>query len=108
MADADAAYAPTYYVETDGLLAPEGVYGKELHSTKSIAVQINEAQLFFDLSKTQDPIQYSQLTKTSAPMPPVLVKVPNEGRVKMLLGLVPYEADPFITPKPQLMANFSR
>ena len=88
MADADAAYAPTYYVETDGLLAPEGVYGKELHSTKSIAVQINEAQLFFDLSKTQDPIQYSQLTKTSAPMP-VLVKVPNEGRVKMLLRLAP-------------------
>ena len=31
MADADAAYAPSYYDETNGLPAPEGVY-----STKSI------------------------------------------------------------------------
>jgi len=37
MADADAAYAPSYYDETNGLPAPEGVYGnKEIHSTKSI------------------------------------------------------------------------
>ena len=105
MADAEAAYAPTYIVETDGLPVPEGVYGKEIHSTKSIAVQINEAQLFLDLIKTQDPIQYSQLTKTSAPMP-VLVKVPGEGRDKMLLGVAPYEADPFITPKPTINGKF--
>ena len=105
MADADAAYAPSYYDETNGLPAPEGVYGKEIHSTKSIAVQINEAQLFLDLIKTQDPIQYSQLTKTSAPMP-VLVKVPGEGRDKMLLGVAPYEADPFITPKPTINGKF--
>ena len=109
MADADAAYAPSYcYGETIGLPAPEGVHGKEIHSTKSIAVQINEAQLFLDLIKTQDPIQYSQLTKTSAPsMPVLLVKVPpGEGRVKMLLGVAPYEADLFITPKPPIDGKF--
>ena len=79
-----------------GLPAPEGVYGKKIHSTKSIAVQINEAQLFLDLIKTQDPVQYSQLTKTR-----------NEGRVKkMLLGLAPYEADLFITPKPPIDGKF--
>ena len=90
MADANAAYAPSYYDEMVGLPAPEGVYSKEIHSTKSIAVQINEPQLFLDLIKTQDPVQYSQLAKTSASMP-FLVKVPGEGsRVKMLLGLEPY------------------
>jgi hypothetical protein len=41
---------------------------------------------------TQDPIQYTNLTHTSAPMP-VLIKVPGEGRVKMLLRLAPYKAD---------------
>ena len=95
MADADGAYVPTYIADTDGLLVPEGVYSKEIHSTKSIAVQINEAQLFLDL------IKYLQLTKTSAPMP-VLLKVPGESRVKMLLGVAPYAADLFITPKPPI------
>ena len=109
MADAtDAtttAYAPTYFDETAGLPAAEGVYGKEIHSTKPIAVQITEAQLFLDLIKTQDQTQYAQLAKTSAPMP-VLVKVPGEGRVKMLLGVAPYEADPFITPRPTIDGKF--
>ena len=104
-ADANTAYAPTYYDETVSLPAAEGVYGKEIHSTKPIAVQITEAQLFLDLIKTQNPTQYAQLAKTSAPMP-VLVKVPGEGRVKMLLGVAPYEADPFITPKPTIDGKF--
>ena len=38
-----AVYAPTYYDETVGLPAPEGVYGKEVHSTKNGAAQVNEA-----------------------------------------------------------------
>ena len=58
MADAadatNTAYAPTNIDENVGLPAAEGVYGKEIHSTKSIAVQITEAKLFLDLIKTQD------------------------------------------------------
>jgi hypothetical protein len=38
-----AVYAPTYYDETVGLPAPEGVYVKEVHSTKNGAAQVNEA-----------------------------------------------------------------
>ena len=105
MATPPAPYTPHYYDETVGLPAPEGLYGKDLHSTKGIADQITEAQLLLDLLKTQDPLQYSQLARTSAPMP-VLVKVPGEGRVKLMLGLAPYEADPFITPKPSVDGKF--
>ena len=105
MATPPAPYTPHYYDETVGLPAPEGLYGKDLHSTKGIADQITEAQLLLDLLKTQDPLQYSQLTRTSAPMP-VLVKVPGEGRVKLMLGLAPHEADPFITPKPSVDGKF--
>jgi len=69
MADAPDEYTPSYYYdEAVGLPMPEGVYGTELHSTKSIATQITEAQLLLDLIKTQDPIQYANLTHTSAPM----------------------------------------
>ena len=103
--DANTAYTPTYYDETVSLLAAEGVYGKEIHSTKPIAVQITEAQLLLDLIKKQDPTQYAQLAKTAAPMP-VLVKVPGECRVKMLLGIAPYKADPYITPKPTINGKF--
>ena len=81
-------------------------YGKELHSTKSIADQITEAQLLLDLLKTQDPLQYSQLARTSAPMPVLVKVVPGEGRVKLMLVLAPYEADPFITPKPSVDGKF--
>jgi len=94
MVDPPVVYTPTYYDETVGLPAPEGVYGKELHSNKNGATQIAKAKLLLDLIMTQDPIQYANLTHTSAPMP-VLIKVPGEGRVKMLLGLSPYKADPF-------------
>jgi len=95
MVDPPAVYAPTYYDEAVGLPAPEGVYGKKLHSNNNIATQISEAKLLLDLIMTQDPIQYANLTHTSAPMPVLLIKVLGEGRVKMLLGLAPYKADPF-------------
>ena len=102
--DTNAAYAPTYITETDGLPVPGGIYGKEIHST--IAVQINEAQLFLNLIvKSQDPVQYLLLARTLAPMT-VLVKVRGEGRVKMLLRVASYEADPFITPKPPINGKF--
>ena len=104
-ADTNTAYAPTYYDEPVSLLAAEGVYRKEIHSTKPIAVQITEAQLFLDLMKTQNLFQYVQLVKMVAPMP-VLVEVPGEGKVKMLLGVAPYEADLFITPKLTINGNF--
>jgi len=78
MADGPDEYTPSaYYDKTVSLPIPEGVYGTELHSTKSIATQITEGQLFLDLIKAQDPIQYANLTHTSAPMP-VLVKVPYQ------------------------------
>ncbi len=87
-----AAYTPTYYDEAVGLPAPEGIYGKEVHSTKTGAAQINEARLLLDLIQTQDPIQYAKLTDTSAPMP-VLMKVPGQSKVRTRIapntGLTP-------------------
>ena len=76
-----AAYTPTYYDEAVGLPAPEGIYGKEVHSTKTGAAQVTEARLLLDLIQTQDPVQYAKLTDTSAPMP-VLIKVPGTSRVR--------------------------
>ena len=104
MTDADATYTPSYYDEgVVGLPAPEGVYGTEIHSTSTIAEHTNEAQLLLDLMKTQDPLEYSKLTKTSAKMP-VLIKVvvPGEGRVKMILRLAPYEQYPFLQVRTQI------
>jgi hypothetical protein len=51
-----AAYTPTYYDEAVGLPAPEGIYGKEVHSTKTGAAQVTEARLLLDLIQTQDPV----------------------------------------------------
>ena len=101
-----AAYTPTYYDEAVGLPAPEGIYGKEVHSTKTGAAQINEARLLLDLIQTQDPIQYAKLTDTSAPMP-VLMKVPGQSKVRMLLGLAPYVGDPFVQANSPLDGNSS-
>ena len=101
MTDADATYTPSYYDEVVGLPAPEGVYGTEIHRISTVAEQTNEAQLLLDLIKTQNPIKYSKLTKTAAAMP-VLIKVPGEGRVKMILGLAPYEQDPFLPVQTQI------
>ena len=100
-----AAYTPTYYDEQVGLPAPEGVYGKEVHSTKAGPAQINEARLLLHLIQSQDPVEYAKLAGTSAPMP-VLIKVPGEGRVKMLLGLAPYVADPFLATNSPLDGKF--
>ena len=105
MVDGPDVYTPSYSMRRLVCQCQkQGVYGTELHSNKSIAMQINEAKLLFDLIQTQDPIQYTNLTHTSAPMP-VLVKVPGEGRVKMLLGLAQYKADPFVNPKPPIDGN---
>lgn len=35
MVDPPSAYTPSYYDERVGLSAPEGVYGKELHSNQT-------------------------------------------------------------------------
>ena len=101
-----AAYTPTYYDEAVGLPAPEGIYGKEVHSTKTGAAQINEARLLLDLIQTQDPIQYAKLTDTSAPMP-VLMKVPGQSKVRMLLGLAPYVGTRLYKQTHLSMENFS-
>ena len=37
---------------------------------------------------------------------PVLVKVPGEGRVKMLLGLAEYKADPFVNRNPSIDGKY--
>ena len=100
-----AAYTPTYYDEAVGLPAPEGIYGKEVHSTKTGAAQVIEARLLLDLIQTQDPIQYAKLTDTSAPMP-VLMKVPGQSKVRMLLGLAPYVGDPFVQANSPLDGKF--
>ena len=106
MVDGPDVYTPSYSMRRLVCQCQkQGVYGTELHSNKSIATQINEAKLLFDLIQTQDPIQYANLTHTSAPMP-VLVKVPGEGRVKMLLGLAQYKADPFVNPKPPIDGKY--
>ena len=98
-------YTPTYYDETVGLPSPEGVYGKEVHDTKAGPAQVNEARLLLRLIQNQDPVDYAKLADTSAPMP-VLIKVPGEGRVKMLLGLAPYVADPFLATNSPLDGKF--
>ena len=105
MADENETYTSSYYDEGVGLPAPEGVFGTEIHRSSTVAEQTNEAQLLLDLIKTQDPIEYSKLTKTAAAMP-VLIKVPGEGRVKMLLGLAPYEQDPFLPIQTQINGKF--
>ena len=99
--DADATYMPSYYDEVVGLPAPERVYGTEIHSTSTVVEQTNKAQNLLELIKTQNPVEYSKLTKTAAAMP-VLIKVPGEGRVKMILGLAPYEQDPFLPVQTQI------
>ena len=51
-----AAYTPTYYDEVVGLLTPEGIYGKEMHSTKTGAAQVTKVRLLLNLIQTQDPV----------------------------------------------------
>jgi len=88
-----------------GLPSPEAVYGKEVHSTKIGPAQVNEARLLLCLIQSQDPVEYAKLADTSAPMP-VLIKVPGTGRVRMLLGLAPYVADPFLATNSPLDGKF--
>ena len=38
---------------------------------------------------------------------PVLIKVAGEGRVKMILGLTPYEQEPFLQVRTQINGMFN-
>ena len=55
-----AAYTPTYYDEAVGLPAPEGIYGKEVHSTKTGAAQINLVLAILTILLPSEPIKCSK------------------------------------------------